>query len=527
MEFEKKLTGKILDPIHGTIRITEIERKVIAHRLFQRLRDVKQNTFLYKVFPSAMHSRLEHSLGVMHIAYEIFRNLIINSYRYKVKYHDNLIFTYIDKIDENNIQELRLAALLHDIGHGPMSHQFDNFLLKKSDMESLFGKSYEDIFSLIPDDDPVEHEHISLIFIKRILSSLDSNEHKVNVDNVIKLIKPNYSDSKINSSFEDSTYNLLPLLSSLISSCPIDSDRMDYLLRDSYFSGVKCGIYNVERLLMSIVPIVDKNNNVCLAYKESCLDSISEFIFSRSNLFSQVYFHKTNRSFSAMLSKVCNTIKSENSESIINMYKFKNNPCENIDILEEFYIKNSDEYFIKNTIQSLLNGLDKSKNIIQDIVSRKPWKKFYESKIYNFNAKITDHINKSKIEDLKKSLEKIIEKHIPNDSYIVEIMTDNAFKDINKTEIKLLIKKPDGSYESRRIVDCDDKLNGYQSIRYFIRVFVDKCSINNPDNDSMKIIKKELNDKCQTYHQSFQGKTTLKVSVLGALKLIGFKTSTH
>ncbi|MER1896723.1 phosphohydrolase, partial [Proteus mirabilis] len=66
--FEDLLLGKFLDPIHGVIRITKLEKKIIDHPLFQRLRDIRQNTFLYKVFPSAMHSRFEHSVGVMHLS---------------------------------------------------------------------------------------------------------------------------------------------------------------------------------------------------------------------------------------------------------------------------------------------------------------------------------------------------------------------------------------------------------------------------------------------------------------------------
>ncbi|EJF9964173.1 HD domain-containing protein, partial [Vibrio parahaemolyticus] len=169
MNFDKNLLGKILDPIHGTIMITDIERQVIGHRLFQRLRNVKQNTFLYKVFPSAMHSRFEHSLGVMHVAYEMLNNLLLNSYRYDAKYGDETLFPNLDQLSPSNIQELRLAALLHDIGHGPMSHQFDSFLMNKSQLKDVLGNEYTDVYDLIKGENDVEHEHISLIFIKKIV----------------------------------------------------------------------------------------------------------------------------------------------------------------------------------------------------------------------------------------------------------------------------------------------------------------------------------------------------------------------
>ncbi|WP_318495831.1 HD domain-containing protein [Photobacterium leiognathi] len=167
MSFDRKLIGKILDPIHGTIMITNLERQVIGHRLFQRLRNIKQNTFLYKVFPSAMHSRFEHSLGVMHVAYLMFDNLRLNSYRYVEKYNDKIVFKNLDKISDEHIQELRLAALLHDVGHGPISHQFDSFLMSKSQLQSVLGPQFSDIYNLIQDEKSVEHEHISLVFIKK------------------------------------------------------------------------------------------------------------------------------------------------------------------------------------------------------------------------------------------------------------------------------------------------------------------------------------------------------------------------
>lgn len=479
MNFDINLNGKILDPIHGTIMITDVERAVIGHRLFQRLRNVKQNTFLYKVFPSAMHSRFEHSLGVMHIAYKMLSNLLLNSYRYNNKYHDKLIFNKVEKIDNKHIQELRLAALLHDIGHGPMSHQFDSFLMNKSQLRATLGESFTDVYDLIKNDDGVEHEHISVIFIKKIIKDLKL-ENDVNVENIIKLIESSYMGGVIEIEIDDHRYNIQPLFTSLISSCPIDSDRMDYLLRDSYFSGVKCGIYNVERILMSIVPIID-DNKICLAYKESCLDSISEFIFSRSNLFSQVYYHKTNRAFSAMLGKVCKHATDKGKEYLMkNMYEIGDDSDEsnNLDILQEFYLDNSDDEFINETVPKLVQDDKLCESIINDIVDRKPWKKLYESKLYESNKKIHDSVDKTKVTNIKNSFTQELRKHLDEKDFIIDIMTDNAFKDLDKTEIKLLTKLPNGEYKSRPITECSDKLDIYQCIRYFIRVFVNPEEVN-------------------------------------------------
>lgn len=472
MQFDAKLSGKVLDPIHGTVMITEIERQVIGHPLFQRLRSVKQNSFLYKVFPSAQHSRFEHSLGVMHVAYQMYRHLVINAYRYHAKYQDQLLFTQIERISSERVQELRLAALLHDIGHGPMSHQFDSFLLSLDQLKDALGPEFSDIYPLVDESKGVEHEHMSLIFIKKIFADLKLN---IDVDNIIKLIESSYKNGVVYEAIGEAEFDIQPLFTSLISSCPIDSDRMDYLLRDSYFSGVKCGVYNIDRIMMSIVPVVE-DNRVYLAYKESGLDSISEFIFSRSSLFSQVYYHKTNRAFSSMLSKVCNKLidKSEEGRHLFSaMYQFKSGDfANNLRSLERFYLDNSDEFFIKQTVSQLIASDAKAKAIVDNILYRSPWKKLYETKAYQPDCTVFSQVNKAFIIRLKSEFTQHLAQYIDKDDFFIDVMSDNSLKDLDKTKVKLLTKKANSDYECHDIALCSDKLDQYQNVRYFIRVYV-------------------------------------------------------
>ena len=479
MEFDKLLIGKILDPIHGIIRLSKLELQFVDHPLFQRLRNIKQNTFLYKVFPSAMHSRFEHSLGVMHLSYEIIKNLKLNSYRYQSKYQDGHIFEGIGNLSLANVQELRLAALLHDIGHGPMSHQFDSFMCKKEELEVHLGDEFRDVFDMIEDNSNIEHEHISIMFVKIIYDSLDQPfRNLINIDNVMKIIESEYKDKKIMVTIEDNELDVLPLFTSVISSCPIDADRMDYLLRDSYFSGVKCGVYDYNRLFMSIVPVIN-DNQIFLAYKESGVDSVVEFINSRSSLFGQVYYHKTNRAFSAMLANVCQIAKQKKSGEGLNLFTFYEPDNANTESkseqLEDFYIKNSDDYFLHEQLPEFVfdsENPDIGESIIADIINRVPWSKEYESKIYPNNTKIVDGINKCFTSELKDELNGLLSSHLTPYMFAIDIMTDNAFKDIDKTEIKLLGKHLSGTYGINKFADCGDKLNKYQSIKYFIRVFV-------------------------------------------------------
>lgn len=476
MRFEQNLTGKILDPIHGIIRLTELELAFIDHRLFQRLRNIKQNTFLYKVFPSAMHSRFEHSLGVMHLSYEILNNMAVNAHRYEKKYKDNLIYTGLTELPVHVVQELRLAALLHDLGHGPMSHQFDSFMFSKEDFQEFFGSDFPEIAALIKDGKSVEHEHISLLFIKAIYGSLTKEQQsEVNIDNVLAIIEKDFKSDNVclDIETEHGSLNILPLLTSIISSCPIDADRMDYLLRDSYFSGVKCGIYDHNRLFMSMVP-VQWNGGIYLAYKESGLDSIVEFINARANLFGQVYYHKTNRSFSSMLSKVCNLAKQASPD--VDLFDFTlPSDAEKTSYLEQiqdFYENNSDDYFLNDQLAVAIQGNDVATEVNNDIVHRKPWDKVYESKLFPECLSITDVINQKTIDDLKLAINHmIIVQGIDDKRFTIDVMTDNAFKDIAKTEIKLLEKQLDGKYSIKAFKDSNEKLSRYQSIKCFIRIF--------------------------------------------------------
>ncbi|NRD74630.1 HD domain-containing protein [Shewanella sp. VB17] len=402
MEFNSSLVGKIVDPIHGIIRLSELEVDVIDHPLFQRLRNIKQNTFVYKVFPSAMHSRFEHSLGVMHLSYEIFKNLMLNSHRCKSA--DVNIFKGITDIDEKHIQELRLAALLHDIGHGPMSHDFDSIMCKKGYLKDALGDDFDDVFNMT--DSKITHEHVSIILIKIIFKTISTEKaNLVNIDNIIKMIESGYKDKKIDVTVNDSVFDMLPLFTSIISSCPLDADRMDYLLRDSYFAGVKCGVYDYDRLFMSIIPIME-NNKVFLAYKESGIDSLVDFINSRASLFMQVYYHKTNRIFSTMFSTACNIVKPPKNDSnkTLDLFEFKNNSPEyNLEIFEKFYIDNSDAFFLRETLPNLASESAKERidPILQRLIERKPWVKVYESIRYNDSAEINDTEN----EDFVKKIE--------------------------------------------------------------------------------------------------------------------------
>ncbi len=240
---EKTKETKVLrDPIHEYIHIEDqLIWDLLATREVQRLKRIHQLGTTYQVYHTAEHSRFSHSLGV----YEIVRRMV----------------NEINGIDEILTQEDKLAVmaagLLHDIGHGPFSHIF----------ETISKVSHETITQrLILEDSEVQRvlEKAQKGLSKKVASILDHTHPK-------------------------------SVLSQFISS-QLDADRMDYLLRDAYFTGTSYGQYDLERILRTFKVTQDK-----LTIKESGVHSIEDYIMARYHMYYQVYYHPVGRSVEAIL----------------------------------------------------------------------------------------------------------------------------------------------------------------------------------------------------------------------------------
>lgn len=461
IDYQNTFQGNILDPIHGAIKISELEKWILFQKPFNRLKRIKQNTFLYYVFPSANHSRFEHSIGVMHLASQIFEYMMKNhiSYLNKVKKYNVSNPVDFDVIDVQKVigdselpivfQELRLAALLHDIGHGPMSHKFDEFTLTKEQFFEIIKsdevtKGYLGKFQKflsrndkVAKKTRVDHEVVSCLFTLKLINKLkdesksnsykftDENKNiieKINPENIVKMIEPDFEFNEIKFDGHDFTN----YFSSIISSFPIDVDRMDYLLRDSYFSGVNYGLYDLSRLFMSLIPVALKSDKkVTIALKESGLDSIIRFIQSRTHLYNQIYYHKTNRSANKLLDFCCRNIIDENSSLI---------DATNYDELEKFYWENSDELFLWSTLEDKVKPGTVENVVLQELKQRKLWKRIYERKFFSdaFSGDQEKEIN-TLISAIKSKLKKI-----EDESKIystIDIAFSPSMKDANKSKI--------------------------------------------------------------------------------------------
>jgi len=497
--------GSILDPLHGDIKLSEIEKWIIQHPIFTRLRRVKQNTFLYYVFPSANHTRFEHSIGVMHLAGKIFDSCKENfatGQKKKEKYSikGDSSFYNLNNLEEREeffYQELRLAALLHDIGHGPLSHLFDKFAISKDAFlniveESSVLKNYYSGFEKLieANKNKVEHEIISCAFIFILIDELKTrhitDEHKfspsakviiesLSAERIVKLIEPDFEKLAEFTDSKDNNYT--SFFSRIITSFPIDADRMDYLLRDSYFSGVTYGIYDINRIFASFMATID-DKNVYLAYKESGMDSMLRFIQSRSHLYNQVYFHKTNRSANSMLAYASVSSKTLGTKLL--------DKSKTIQALMDFYIKNSDEVFLNYTVKKEVTVEDVEKEVLEELLKRKLFKRVYQVKIILTKDNFGDFEKINKIKEvINEKLKSLVSEKI---FATTDIYENKTFKDSDIKYI-LIAQKSNGNYEFKETWENVNKEFSLMNMNVvMVRIFLRRSFTSSNDFEEKKKI---------------------------------------
>lgn len=259
----RRLKGKIIrDAVHGDISLESKFIGVIDTPEFQRLRRIRQLSTAYFVFPTAEHSRFSHSIGT----YQVMK-LIID--------HFKGIFEELNlPLDERSIDKALAVSLLHDIGHGPFSHAFE---------EALPKEKYKK-----------EHEQWTIDIIKSPTSNIYkalvcSFDEQFPIEVAALIKKERDVKHKRNSVDNSKGIDLFFVLSSLISS-QLDADRMDYLLRDAFFSGVTYGRFDVERLVKALTVTVNADKYyVCV--QEKYLPTIEEYLLARYQMHDSVYYH--------------------------------------------------------------------------------------------------------------------------------------------------------------------------------------------------------------------------------------------
>jgi len=259
---------EIRDPVHGFVLLNEWERDLIKHSVFQRLRRIRQLAWTDMVYPGGMHTRFEHTLGVMHVASLMFQNIRTRCGDFLHK-----ILGYDDTGLGRDHQLLRLACLCHDLGHSPFSHAGEE-LMPYDTLEKR----------------PYKHEEYSAAAVRLILREL-IEDHPCNENFGIK------ANEVADFIIGGPTLKRRLLWKSLLTG-QIDADRADYLLRDSHHIGVAYGRYDLARLLNTLTVVMDeKLGSAVIAVERGGFHAAEALIMARYMMFTQVYFHKTRRAY--------------------------------------------------------------------------------------------------------------------------------------------------------------------------------------------------------------------------------------
>ena len=304
---------KFRDPIHNFIHVSQDELDIINSPIFQRSHNIRQLSLGYYVYHGAEHSRFGHMIGACHVAGLAYDSLKKNTEELGEDFRG-------DDIDRST---LRMAALLHDVGHAPFSHSLENIL-------------------------DASHEDYTKKLVKHYF---EDTLKKANVDvNVVN-------------NLIDGAYPKKPYLSKLVSG-QLDVDRLDYLLRDSYYSGVTYGRYDLGRIIDQLAIVNGK-----FVVLQGGYEAVEQLIFARYQMYQQVYFHKTKRSFELMLWQCGELLK---EKGLLDYPKLKDLE-DNVGIEE--YLKRDDRWFL-NLIHNESNPKE-VKQIATMIKNRKPYWETY------------------------------------------------------------------------------------------------------------------------------------------------------
>ncbi|MEB3755889.1 MAG: HD domain-containing protein [Desulfurococcales archaeon] len=266
--------GYIRDPIHGYILFDKkLEKALIDHELVQRLRHIRQLQLTYLVYPGATHSRFSHSIGVMHLA-------------------GRFVDTLLSRLDEEEmggfskdslVESARILGLVHDIGHGPFSHAFD---------ESVLSKHFKN------KKDALNHEALGrVIYDWFIKDELRKQFYGTALEGSEEIVSSILNDREGD--------NILKLIRFAVKDFYYPSDLLDFLVRDSYYTGtVEYGFIDASRLMESSYPIKLDDGSYRVALDRKADGALRGLLQAKVSMFEYVYLHHSNRAYDRLLKKV-------------------------------------------------------------------------------------------------------------------------------------------------------------------------------------------------------------------------------
>ncbi|OLD14393.1 MAG: hypothetical protein AUI50_07240 [Crenarchaeota archaeon 13_1_40CM_2_52_14] len=394
----EKSGGFIKDPIHGYVRISQTERSIIDTEPVQRLKRIRQLAGSEFVYPAANHTRFEHVIGAMHLAGALAEALPVD-------------------LSQHQQEQLRLAALLHDIGHGPFSHVFESLLVK------YLAKNHEDFVPWLVNETEISQRLESADIDPKILGRLAIGK---------------LSDKK------------QPYLDQIISS-GVDIDKMDYVVRDSFHTGAGYGSIDVHRLLYTM-DIVENN----LSVDGTAVATLESFLLARFESFRTIYFHRASRAVQIMIVKALEGARDE-----LRLLDF--------DRPEDFL--KLDDYKVWTELKECKN----SRKIMHDLETRRLLKCAYEHTVFSREEKLSDVIaNEHARADVEKEIArkaKITLEDVIIDAPTLPSVPYHSTADLQPVDIPVFRHLPNGKKEIVPLSDASRIVGVLQTFMNIVRVY--------------------------------------------------------
>ncbi|KLO23224.1 metal-dependent phosphohydrolase [Marinitoga sp. 1197] len=422
------------DPIYSEIFIYPLEIVIADTPLVQRLRYLSQLAGAEYVYPSATHTRFSHSLGVMHIA-----------------------GLYAKKLFENNHQKtriLRLAGLLHDLGHGPYSHQFDDVIYKRMGLKDGHDEYRKKILNTKLIDQTYN-------VYKKLNDARTKNDFLKDLSLTVKKeIKDEEADIKealkhimnmINELFEAENTGGSPEFN--IVQGPLGADRLDFVLRDSYYAGTRdFGTGDLDRIIRNAFIKKEKNKEK-LCYNIKIIDNIYTVLFARFMMYKNVYFHKTSRAADQMIQEILRLADDilDLKSRVKDLDKFTSltdqRIINEIEIIYEQVYEKGKNNLINPELMQKADKIAKAYNLVKRLKSRDLWKLLIEIPFSTTGldpSVISVSVAENVLKQLKNNIEAAINSNIDKEdklelSYIMDNF-ENLF--VIDTPYKLALMHP-------------------------------------------------------------------------------------
>lgn len=353
-----KFEHELRDPIHGLIRLTDQEMRIVNTQAFQRLRRIRQLAMADLVYPGALHTRFEHSIGTLHVAEKILS-------------HSDII----EHTSSSDRRIVRLASLLHDIGHGPFSHVSEYLLERHYDPKKVSASSAREKI----------HEKITIDTISKwhefddLLTTDEKNE-------IVSII-----EGSKNRDFKRD-----------IVSSSLDADKMDYLLRDAHFAGVNYGLFDLDKIV-DACRRYQSGPETYLVIDEDGLFAVEQLVVAKYHMTQQVYSHRVRLVTDSMIVRGLELAIEDRVPHIRDLYRYDGS----IGFLRRYF-----SWDDSTIISSLINTRrsDKARYFFQRLHERRLLK---ELSVFTLTEKdVPDAITRSRLINLDDELKRGLEERI-------------------------------------------------------------------------------------------------------------------